>query len=216
MHAHRDGSMFVDGSSLQSHSTLPRFSRHQVKDKSLGTAAGFLLRTLLPQPLELMVSSMCPPAADSAATVCWRAHARNNGHISTPLTFLCGQLSVFLPVFVLQVVQFLDSPEYSHFDRIIFDTAPTGHTLRLLTLPDFLDKVGAALCWSVSPLPCLSLPLRFSEGLPLWLTAGSVIHPHSIGRTSSGGRQQWWVCAAAADAKRTAVRSDQASSCMRC
>eukprot|EP00775_Hariotina_reticulata_P006182 gene6182-6420_t len=39
-----------------------------------------------------------------------------------------------------KVVQFLDSPDYAHFDRIIFDTAPTGHTLRLLTLPDFLDK----------------------------------------------------------------------------
>lgn len=45
------------------------------------------------------------------------------------------------PSFVVpQVVQFLDSPAYAHFDRIIFDTAPTGHTLRLLTLPDFLDK----------------------------------------------------------------------------
>lgn len=38
-----------------------------------------------------------------------------------------------------QVVQFLKSPEYSHFRRIVFDTAPTGHTLRLLTLPDFVD-----------------------------------------------------------------------------
>jgi arsenite-transporting ATPase len=49
------------------------------------------------------------------------------------------------------VVQFLDSPEYSHFDRIIFDTAPTGHTLRLLTLPDFLDKVCERVtkCWGV-------------------------------------------------------------------
>ncbi|WIA41438.1 hypothetical protein OEZ86_005018 [Tetradesmus obliquus] len=27
---------------------------------------------------------------------------------------------------ISKVVQFLDSPEYSHFDRIIFDTAPTG------------------------------------------------------------------------------------------
>ncbi len=27
-----------------------------------------------------------------------------------------------------------------HFDRVIIDTAPTGHTLRLLTYPDFLDR----------------------------------------------------------------------------
>jgi arsenite-transporting ATPase len=39
----------------------------------------------------------------------------------------------------LQVVQFLKSDKYSHFQRIVFDTAPTGHTLRLLSLPDFLD-----------------------------------------------------------------------------
>ncbi|KAG1670431.1 hypothetical protein FOA52_010167 [Chlamydomonas sp. UWO 241] len=38
-----------------------------------------------------------------------------------------------------KVVQFLKDPKYTHFKRIIFDTAPTGHTLRLLTLPDFLD-----------------------------------------------------------------------------
>lgn len=42
-------------------------------------------------------------------------------------------------VAISKVVQFLKNPEFSHFKRIIFDTAPTGHTLRLLTLPDFLD-----------------------------------------------------------------------------
>jgi len=43
-------------------------------------------------------------------------------------------------VAISKVVQFLKSPDYSHFQHIVFDTAPTGHTLRLLTLPDFLDK----------------------------------------------------------------------------
>jgi hypothetical protein len=69
-----------------------------------------------------------------------------------------------------QVMQFLESPEYSMFTRIVFDTAPTvslstrisvnfwnestevhdcslqGHTLRLLSLPDFLDaSIGKIL-----------------------------------------------------------------------
>ncbi|KAF8403092.1 hypothetical protein HHK36_011186 [Tetracentron sinense] len=45
-----------------------------------------------------------------------------------------------------QVMQFVEAPEYSMFTRIIFDTAPTGHTLRLLSLPDFLDaSIGKIL-----------------------------------------------------------------------
>lgn len=40
-----------------------------------------------------------------------------------------------------QVVQFLKDDEFSGFKRIVFDTAPTGHTIRLLTLPDFIEKI---------------------------------------------------------------------------
>lgn len=47
---------------------------------------------------------------------------------------------------IAKVLQFLKDPEYARFTRIIFDTAPTGHTLRLLSLPDFLDtSVGKIL-----------------------------------------------------------------------
>ncbi|CAI5934720.1 unnamed protein product [Closterium sp. NIES-64] len=49
-------------------------------------------------------------------------------------------------VAIAKVVQFMQSPEYSDFTRIVFDTAPTGHTLRLLSLPDFLDaSIGKIL-----------------------------------------------------------------------
>lgn len=47
---------------------------------------------------------------------------------------------------ISKVMQFLESPQYSMFSRIVFDTAPTGHTLRLLSLPDFLDaSIGKIL-----------------------------------------------------------------------
>ncbi|KAI5058931.1 hypothetical protein GOP47_0025250 [Adiantum capillus-veneris] len=47
---------------------------------------------------------------------------------------------------IAKVIQFIQAPEYSKFTRIVFDTAPTGHTLRLLSLPDFLDaSIGKIL-----------------------------------------------------------------------
>ncbi|XP_031399648.1 ATPase ARSA1-like isoform X2 [Punica granatum] len=43
-------------------------------------------------------------------------------------------------VAISKVMGLLESPSYSMFSRIVFDTAPTGHTLRLLSLPDFMDS----------------------------------------------------------------------------
>jgi len=42
-------------------------------------------------------------------------------------------------VAISKVVQITKDPKYASFTRIVFDTAPTGHTLRLLSLPDFLE-----------------------------------------------------------------------------
>ncbi|EIE22947.1 ArsAB family transporter: arsenite [Coccomyxa subellipsoidea C-169] len=42
-------------------------------------------------------------------------------------------------VAIAKVVEFVRGEEYARFSRIVFDTAPTGHTLRLLTVPDFVE-----------------------------------------------------------------------------
>ena len=55
-------------------------------------------------------------------------------------------------VAISKVVQLARSPQYSSFSHVIFDTAPTGHTLRLLTLPEFLDAtIGVSFAEDRTP-----------------------------------------------------------------
>jgi len=44
-------------------------------------------------------------------------------------------------VALARMMQLLTDPKYSDFERVVIDTAPTGHTLRLLSFPRFLHAL---------------------------------------------------------------------------
>merc|ERR1719291_251783 len=43
---------------------------------------------------------------------------------------------------IVALTEVLDEVKKEKFDRIIIDTAPTGHALRLLSFPDFLERLA--------------------------------------------------------------------------
>ncbi|CAE7895281.1 ARSA1, partial [Symbiodinium microadriaticum] len=43
---------------------------------------------------------------------------------------------------IVALTEVLEKVEKENFDRIIIDTAPTGHAVRLLTYPDFLERLA--------------------------------------------------------------------------
>ncbi len=84
-----------------------------------------------------MHTSASPPSPRTASPACWPSVPHVPGPAPREMALLA------------QVVQFVDSAEYTRFTRIIFDTAPTGHTLRLLALPDFVDaSLGKVIRWA--------------------------------------------------------------------
>lgn len=151
---------------------------------SIGLAEVMACHQIMARHQRMAYSITCTPPSTPLA---------NSGtHLNPPPPRLhAGELLDTLPpgvdemVAIANVVQFIKGPDYAHFTRIIFDTAPTGHTLRLLTLPDFLDaSVGApAFCprslGGSGRRSCLARPI-----LHAWVKVQSVACARWVNRTA--------------------------------
>lgn len=106
----------------------------------------------------------------------------------------------------VKVVQITKDEKFSKFTRVVFDTAPTGHTLRLLSLPDFLDKTIGKV-WAPHTneggkerrYVCQCSKARGIHVIFLWVNSSSALLVDSFfpqySRSSKGILRGVWTCA---------------------
>ena len=140
----------------------------QGKQEATDFMGGFGLGGVVEQLADLRLGELLdspPPGFDEAVAIAkagagcqgwgvgvgvggWQARGGGQGPLATVVQRLRGSpllLSGEIPhppstlTLPPQVLEFVRGEEYARFTRIVFDTAPTGHTLRLLTVPDFVD-----------------------------------------------------------------------------
>ena len=101
----------------------------------------------------------------------------------------------------MQVVEFVKSEEYARFTRIVFDTAPTGHTLRLLSVPDFVEASLGKLIRLRKKLTAAGDAVRGLFGVTNQDAAIQKLEELRVGCSdvNNRGLLDWWSCRELAD-----------------